>query len=118
MFFHPNQWEFKCLVHVNIKQNISPSGSPGVNSLSADFITHLCEAPHDFRIRWDEGKKERQSAVEVGNFAHMLFGDFCNCLWKLSACTRDLGQRVTNRVHPRRTEEQKGLQIWQMGGQL
>lgn len=109
MFFHPNQWEFKCLVHVNIKQNISPSGSPGVNSLSADFITHLCEAPHDSGTRWDGGKRERQSAVEVGNFAHMLFGDFCNCLWKLSACTCDLGQRITNRVHPRRTEEQKDL---------
>lgn len=86
MFFHPNQWEFKCLVHVNTKQNISWSG-PIPNSLSADFITHLTVAPHDSQTQRgrDGGKNGRQTPLEVGNFTHMLLWDFHkfygNCLF-------------------------------------
>lgn len=40
MFFPPSQWEFKCLVHINTKQNIRQRG-PLANSLSADFITYV-----------------------------------------------------------------------------
>lgn len=73
MFFHPNQWEFKCLLHVNTKQNISRSG-PTANSLSADFITHLSVAPHDSRTQRGRrgGKNGRQTPLEAGNFTHTL----------------------------------------------
>ncbi len=76
MFLHPNQWEFKCLVHVNTKQNISRSG-PIANSLSADFIAHLSVAPHDSRTQRgrNDRKTWRQTPLEVGNFTSVLLKD-------------------------------------------
>lgn len=62
MFFPPNQWEFKCLVHINIKQNIRQRGLLA-NSVSADFITY------DQRYR---GRNENggQTPIVFCNFTH------------------------------------------------
>lgn len=75
MFFHPNQWEFKCLVHVNTKQNISravPSLTPSL--LISSVISLWLHGTPGHRGVWRE--KWKADTLEAGNFTHMLLWDF------------------------------------------
>lgn len=42
----------------------------GVNSLSADFITYVSAAPHDWRTQRGSHENGGQTPLEVGNFTH------------------------------------------------
>lgn len=81
MFPSPNQWEFKCFVHVNTRQNITGSGPR--RSLAASLLIsppNVSEAPHE------SGPTQRQPIEMEGSHSFASSSISCTCCCWICVC--------------------------------